>query len=130
MNAERRIQRVRKALEPIGHSKPDWEIISAIARAMGYGDRVKFEGPERGISYARLERKGLRWPCPSEDYLGTDILYRDTFGIGPRARLRVIDYQPTQETTDAEFPFLLTTGRTLHQFNAGTMTARTSNALL
>jgi formate dehydrogenase major subunit len=143
MNAERRIQRVRKVLEPVGHSKPDSEIISAVARAMGCGDGFTFDGPEtiwneirtvwpaaRGISYARLEREGLRWPCSSEDHPGTDILHRDTFGIGPRARLHVIDYQPTSETTDAEFPFLLTTGRTLHQFNAGTMTARTPNAVL
>jgi formate dehydrogenase major subunit len=143
MNADRRIQRVRKVLEPVGQSKPDWEIISAVARAMGCGDRFTFEGPEsiwnevrtvwpgaRGISYARLEREGLRWPCPSEDHPGTDILHRDTFGIGPHARLRVIDYQPAPETTDTEFPFLLTTGRALHQFNAGTMTARTPNAVL
>jgi formate dehydrogenase major subunit len=143
MNAERRIQRVRQALEPVGHSKPDWEIICAVARAMGTSDGFTFDRPEsiwnevrtvwpgaRGISYARLEREGLRWPCPSDDHPGTDILHRDTFGIGPRARLRVIDYQSTPETTDTEFPFLLTTGRTLHQFNAGTMTARTPNEVL
>jgi formate dehydrogenase major subunit len=143
MNAERRIQRVRKVLEPGGHSRPDWEIICAIARAMGCSEGFNFEGPEsiwdevrtvwpgaRGISYARLEREGLRWPCPSEDHPGTDVLHREAFGLGPRARLRVIDYQPTPETTDAEFPFLLNTGRTLYQFNAGTMTARTPNAVL
>jgi formate dehydrogenase major subunit len=143
MNAERRIQRVRKALEPVGHSKPDWEIICAVAQAMGRGEGFTFDDPEtiwneirtvwsnaRGISYARLERDGLRWPCPSEDHPGTDILHREAFGIGARARLRVIDYQPTPEIPDAEFPFLLTTGRTLHHFNAGTMTARTPNAVL
>jgi formate dehydrogenase major subunit len=143
MNAERRIQRVRKVLEPIGQSRPDSEIICAVARALGRGDAFDFEGPEsiwdevrtvwpgaQGISYARLEREGLRWPCPSEDHPGTDILHRDAFGVGPRARLQVIDYRPTTETTDAEYPFLLTTGRTLHQFNAGTMTRRTPNSVL
>ncbi|HEX9771477.1 MAG TPA: formate dehydrogenase subunit alpha [Kiloniellales bacterium] len=143
MNAERRIQRVRKALDPIGHSRPDWEIICAVAGAMGKGGAFEFDTPEsiwdevrtvwkgaQGISYARIEGDGLRWPCPSEDHPGTDILHRDRFHVGPRARLRPLDYTPTRETTSPEFPFLLTTGRTLYQFNAGTMTGRTPNAIL
>jgi formate dehydrogenase major subunit len=143
MNGERRIQRVRKAIAPLGGSRSDWEILCDVARALGHGDAFEFSGPEaiwdevravwpdgRGISYDRLERGGLRWPCPSEDHPGTDILHRDGFGVGPRARLRAIDDRPTPEATDAEYPFLLTTGRTLHQFNAGTMTARTPNAVL
>jgi formate dehydrogenase major subunit len=143
MNAERRIQRVRRAIDPVGRSKPDWEIVCAVAKAMGTGDAFKFVSPEhvwnevravwrdgRGISYARLEHEGLRWPCPSEEHPGTDILHRDEFGVGARARLRRVDFRPTAETVSADFPLLLTTGRTLYQFNAGTMTARTPNTVL
>lgn len=143
MNAERRIQRVRKVMAPVGHTRPDWEIICAVASAMGKGDAFAFATPEaiwnevravwkagRGISYARIEHEGLQWPCPSEDHPGTDILHWDSFAVGARARLRSIDYRPTEETTSPEYPFLLTTGRTLHQFNAGTMTRRTPNSIL
>jgi len=143
MNAERRIQRVRRAIDPVGRSKPDWEIVCAVAKAMGTGDAFNFVSPEhvwnevravwpdgRGISYARLEHEGLRWPCPSEEHPGTDILHRDEFGVGARARLRRVDFRPTTETVSADFPLLLTTGRTLYQFNAGTMTARTPNTVL
>jgi formate dehydrogenase major subunit len=143
MNAERRIQRVRKAVEPVGHSRPDWEIICDVARAMGKGSAFDYATPEaiwdevrtvwkgaNGISYTRLEGGGLQWPCPSDDHPGTEILHRDSFGVGPRARLRPIDFTPTEETVSSEYPFLLTTGRTLHQFNAGTMTGRTANTVL
>lgn len=143
MNAERRIQRVRRALDPVGHSKPDWEIVCAVAGEFGKRDAFNFESPEqvwdevravwpdaRGISYSRLEREGLRWPCPSKEHPGTDILHRGEFTTGPRARLRCVDVRPTTETVSADFPFLLTTGRTLYQFNAGTMTARTPNKAL
>jgi formate dehydrogenase major subunit len=141
MNAERRIQRVRQAIPPIAGSRPDWAIVCAMARAMGQGAHFAYTEPEaiwdeirtvwsgaRGISYARIEHEGLRWPCPSEDHPGTDILHRDTFGLGTRARLRPIDFTPTSEVTDARFPLLLNTGRTLHHFNAGTMTGRTPGA--
>jgi len=143
MNAERRIQRVRKALAPVGQSRPDWEIICAVARAMGKAGAFAYATPEAiwdevravwkggyGISYARIERQGLQWPCPSEDHPGTEILHRDSFGVAARARLRAIDFTPTDETISREYPLLLTTGRTLHQFNAGTMTARTPNTVL
>jgi formate dehydrogenase major subunit len=141
MNAERRIQRVRKSLTPIGQSRPDWEIICAVARAMGKGHAFTFASPEavwdevravwegaRGITYERIEDEGLSWPCPDDNHPGTTVLHRNQFAIGARARLRPITYDPTPETTNSEFPFLLTTGRTLYQFNAGTMTGRTPNA--
>ena len=143
MNAERRIQRVRASLAPVGQSRPDWEIICAVARAMGQEQAFAFATPEaiwdevravwkggQGISYARIEHAGLQWPCPAEDHPGTDILHRDSFAVGARARLRPIDFTPTKETVSLDYPFLLTTGRTLHQFNAGTMTRRTPNAVL
>ncbi len=142
MNAERRIQRIRKAIEPVGHSKPDWEIICALAQAMGKGDYFAYHSADeiwdeiravwpagRGITYQRLDVAGLQWPCPTEDDPGTEVLHTDGFPIG-KAALRRILYRPTKEITDEEFPFLLITGRTLHQFNAGTMTMRTANAQL
>ena len=83
-----------------------------------------------GISYARIEHGGLQWPCPSEDHPGTTILHAESFPHGQRAPLKRMEFAATTETATAEFAFLLTTGRTLYQFNAGTMTMRTPNAKL
>jgi formate dehydrogenase major subunit len=143
MNAERRIQRVRKVLAPAKQSRPDWEIICAVARAMGKGSAFAYATPEaiwdevravwkggHGVSYTRIESEGIQWPCPSEDHPGTEILHRDSFAAEARARLRTIEFRPTEETINPDYPFVLTTGRTLHQFNAGTMTGRTANTLL
>ncbi len=143
MNAERRVQMVRRAIDPVGQSKPDWEIICMLARAMGKGEFFDYTSPDdiwneirkvwkagSGISYSRLEDAGLQWPCPSEDHPGTQVLHSEAFPIGKKAALRRIDYKPTTEAISEEFPFLLTTGRTLYQFNAGTMTMRTENVAL
>ncbi len=112
MNSERRIQRVRKAIEPPGEAKADWEIICEVARAMGKGDAFNFHSPEeiwdeirsvwkvgRGITYARLENGGLQWPCPSENHPGTTILHQDSFAHAARAPLRRIEFAPTGEIT-------------------------------
>jgi formate dehydrogenase major subunit len=141
MNAERRIQRVRKVIEPRGESKTDSEIICRIASAMGKGEFFRFRSPEEiwdeirtvwkgasGITYARIERDGLQWPCTSEDHPGTKILHTERPPAEKRPKLRRIEYRPTKETTAEDYPFLLTTGRTLYQFNAGTMTSRTANS--
>jgi formate dehydrogenase major subunit len=143
MNAERRVQRVRQAIDPIGDSRPDWEIICLLAAAMGHAAHFSYASaeavweevrkvwkPGAGISYARLESGGLQWPCTAEDHPGTALLHTTRFPHGDRAALRAIDYRPTDERTSADFPFLLITGRNLYQFNAGTMTARTKNSLL
>jgi formate dehydrogenase major subunit len=140
MNAERRIQRVRKVIDPIGKSKPDWEIICLAAQAMGKGEFFDYQSAEEiwdevrsvwkygsGITYERLNQGGLQWPCPSGEHLGTEILHVEDFTVGKRAALRRVAFNPTPETTSEEYPFLLTTGRTLYQFNAGTMTERTGN---
>jgi len=142
MNAERRIQPIRKAIDPVGQSKPDWEIICAVAKAMGKGQFFDYDSAEeiwnevrsvwpagRGITYKRLEDSGLQWPCPDEDHAGTEVMHSESFPLG-KAALRRILYHPTKETVDEEFPFLLVTGRTLYQFNAGTMTMRTANVKL
>ena len=143
MNAERRVQMIREVIKPIGLSKSDWEIICLVARAMGKGEFFQFGSLEEiwsevrkvwkagsGLSYARLDKGGLQWPCDSEDHPGTQILHTETFPVGTRAGLRRIDYKPTSETASEEFPFLLNTGRSLYQFNAGTMTMRTKNRVL
>jgi formate dehydrogenase major subunit len=142
MNAERRIQRVRAALRPMGASKPDWQIMCEVARAMG-ATGFQFRSAEeiwnevralcegaRGMTYARLDERGLQWPCPAEDDPGTAVLHRDTFVGGMRARLTPVEYRPTSEQVGPAFPLLLTTGRSLYQFNAGTMTGRTANVQL
>lgn len=143
MNAERRVQRVRKAIQPRGHSRSDWEIICALAGAMGKGDLFSFESPEdiwneiravwpggRGITYQRIEKSGLQWHCPDETHPGTEVLHAETFAGSRTAALRRIKYRPTREAVSEDFPLLMTTGRTLTQFNAGTMTMRTPNVEL
>jgi formate dehydrogenase major subunit len=139
MNAERRVQRVRAAIRPLGDSKPDWQIMSEFARAMGasgfafataediWNELRTLSAGARGMTYARLDVRGLQWPCPSEDHPGTPILHTATFGGAPRAALRMITYHPTSETTTTGYPLCLITGRSLYQFNAGTMTGRTRN---
>jgi formate dehydrogenase major subunit len=140
MNAERRVQRVRKVIEPVGESRPDWEIICAVARAMGYEHGFSFQSPEQvwnevrslwnagaGISYARIDQGGLQWPCPTENHPGTEILHVSQFSSGPRVALRSIPWVKTDEALSPDFPMMLITGRTLYQFNAGTMTMRTPN---
>jgi formate dehydrogenase major subunit len=137
MNAERRVQRVRAALAPAGASKPDWQIICALAHAMGHQHGFSFDSPEdiwdevraaatgaRGMTYARLEHGGIQWPCPDETHPGTPILHVDAWASGGRAQLRAVTYRPTTEQTTPRYPLLLTTGRSLYQFNAATMTGR------
>jgi formate dehydrogenase major subunit len=143
MNAERRVQRVRKAIEPVGRSRTDGDIIRDVARAMGKGQFFEFESPEAiwneiravwkvgsGISYERMETAGVQWPCVSEEQPGIRVLHGETFNLGKQAALRRVNFNATAETLTEDFPFLLTTGRTLYQFNAGTMTMRTPNAVL
>jgi formate dehydrogenase major subunit len=137
MNAERRIQRVRRASDPLGHSRPDWAIVRDVARSLGKGSTFEFDGPEaiwdevravcrgaRGMTYSRLARAGLQWPCVSEEDPGAVRLHADAFASGPRAALRCIEPAPALEGSQ-ERPFVLVTGRSLYQFNANTMTART-----
>ncbi len=140
MNGERRVSRVRKVIEPIGNAKSDWEIICGVAESLGKGEFFNFKSAEEiwtevravwknvnGITYKRLENGGLQWDCPNENHPGTKVLHTESFGGNARAKLRLIKYIPTKETTNTNFPFLLNTGRTLYQFNAATMTARTKN---
>ncbi len=76
------------------------------------------------MTYQRLDHAGLQWPCPDEAHPGTPILHVDSFPSGARAPLKVVEYQATPEQTTPKYPFVLTTGRALYEFNAGTMTGR------
>ena len=143
MNAERRVSLLRRAVSPRGNALSDWEIVCRMARAMGFGEHFDFHSSEdiwneirrvwtnaAGITYPRLEERGLQWNCPDEAHPGTEVLHTESFTKDVRAALRRIDYRPTRETVSEEFPLLLTTGRTLYHFNAGTMTERTPNIRL
>ncbi|MDX2169452.1 MAG: formate dehydrogenase subunit alpha [Deltaproteobacteria bacterium] len=143
MNAERRVQRVRKAVEPPGAARPDWQPLCEVARAMGHADAFAFTSAEqiweevrrvwpagRGMTYARLERGGLQWPCPDETHPGTARLHDGAFAAGQRATLRCLAHRPSPEVASPDYPFILVTGRSLYQFNVGTMTMRTANRML
>jgi formate dehydrogenase major subunit len=143
MNAERRVQRVRKAIEPPGEARTDWQIICALAERMGHGSRFRYDSPEEiwneirqvwpeaaGMTYGRIAQEGLQWPCRSETDPGTTILHASRFGQSARATLRRIEFHPSPEQISQEFPLLLSTGRSLYQFNSGTMTMRTKNKKL
>jgi formate dehydrogenase alpha subunit len=134
-NTERRVQRVRKAINEIGNSKPDWWIICQIARRMG-GQGFAYGHPSQileevsrltpiyaGISYRRLERKSLQWPCPSAEHPGTPFLHGKGFVRG-KGRFMPLTYKPSLELPDGEYPFILTTGRNLYHFHTGTLTRR------
>ncbi len=136
-NTERRVQRVRKVMEPVGDSLPDWKIICEVARASGY-EGMKYESPKEvmdeiasvtpiygGITYDRLDPFGLQWPCPTKDHPGTPYLHKDKFTRGKGLFLPA-EYTEPPELPDSEYPFLLTTGRTYWHFHTGTMTRRTS----
>lgn len=137
-NTERRVQRVRKVLEPIGGARPDWWIIAQIAKRLG-AEGFSFSHPAeimaeiasltpsyRGISYPRLENGGLQWPCPAPDHPGTPILHCERFATPDgRARFMPLEYKPPAELPDDEFPLLLTTDRSLFHYHTGTMTRRT-----
>ncbi len=140
-NAERRIQLVRPVLDPPGEAREEWRILQDVAHAMGetwdYSsaadvmDEIARVAPAAfgGVSHARLAGDGLQWPCPSADHPGTATVHANGFVRG-RGSLAAIAYAPSPEQTDAEYPFLLTTGRRLEQFNVGTMTRRTANQQL
>ncbi|OHE22575.1 MAG: formate dehydrogenase subunit alpha [Syntrophobacterales bacterium RBG_19FT_COMBO_59_10] len=144
-NTERRVQLVRKAMEPPGEARSDWQIISAIARRLA-GDKASWEydapaaimaeaaalTPQyAGISHERLEKGGIQWPCPSPDHPGTKILHVDQFSRG-LGKFSAVEHTPPVEQTDAEYPLILTTGRRLQHYHSGSMTHRVAglNTLL
>jgi len=134
-NTERRVQRVRAAIQPVGNSVPDWMIVQQITRNMGI--KARFSSPEEifeeirrltpsyaGITYSRLDREGgIQWPCPSVDHPGTPFLHQGRFPRG-KGLLTPIDYEPPAEVADENYPLVLTTGRIQYHYHTGTMTRR------
>jgi formate dehydrogenase alpha subunit len=133
-NTERKVQRVRKAIEPPGEARDDLSIIMAISERLGY--RMEYDSSEKvfneyrslwpamaGITYNRLDKKGIQWPCTSEEHPGTEFLYRDGFPKG-KVMFAPVSYNPPAEIADKEYPFILTTGRNLFQYHSGSMTRR------
>ena len=144
-NSERRVQRVRQAIEPIGNSRPDWKILCDISQRISFGLDLRMENQfsqrnaaeiwdemaslmpiVSGISHRRLDDEGgIQWPCPSSDHPGTRFLYADDFPRGSRAKFvpfeqgRAADEMPTRR-----FPLLLNTGRILYHWHGGTITRR------
>ena len=138
-NAERRISRVRKVMQPkAGYA--DWEVTQLIAQALGYPmnythpsqimDEIAALTPTfAGVSFARLDELGsIQWPCNEEHPLGTPTMHVDQFVRG-KGRFMLTEYVPTEEKVNARFPLLLTTGRILSQYNVGAQTRRTPNLL-
>ena len=134
-NTERRVQRVRKAVEPPGQAWEDWKIICEIATRLGYAmhydnsrqimeEIAKVTPSYAGLSYERIEYEGMHWPCPTPEHPGTPILHREQFTRG-RGLFHAIDYIEPAEKIDAEYPLYLTTGRLLYQYHTGTMSMRT-----
>ncbi|MHA1540389.1 MAG: formate dehydrogenase subunit alpha [Alphaproteobacteria bacterium] len=134
-STERRVQRVRAAISPVTGSLPDWEILCRIAEKAGYNG-MKYDSPSDiqdeicaltpsygGITYDRIDDVGLCWPCPTKDHAGTPILHGEKFARGLGA-FAPAEYTLSAERPDAEYPFLLSTGRNYFHFHTGTMTRR------
>ncbi len=149
-NSERRVQRVRKVIDPVGESRPDWVIISDLARLMsgklglGLESEFDYSHPSEiwremaaltpsmsGISYERLDNEGgIQWPCPAPDHPGTRFLYEKDFPRGPRAKFVPYDQGPqAEELPSKRFPLILNTGRILYHWHGGTITRRSSGLL-
>jgi predicted molibdopterin-dependent oxidoreductase YjgC len=135
-STERRVQRIRRAVDPPGDARAEWQWIGELlcrmdvpanyTSAADIMEEIAALTPiYGGVHYNRLNIGGLQWPCPSQDHPGTEILHSEKFPIG-RARFRPVEHLPPCETPDDEYPLLLTTGRSLYQFHTGTMTRRTS----
>ena len=133
VNTERRVQRVRKAIDPPGEAKPDWLILNELAAELGlnwkydqaediFNEITRLTPSYAGISYQRLDREGgLQWPCPSPDHPGTRYLHQGQFTKG-KGSFVPVEYRPSAESVDEDYPLLLTTGRNLYNYHTGTMT--------
>lgn len=135
--AERRFQRVRKAIEPIA-GKTDGEIICEVAKRLGYemdpdpknacDEMASLTPMYAGVSFERLEENGLQWPVPEKNHPGTPVVHLGKFrrGLG---KFIPVKHRPPAEVADNEYPFILSTGRMLFHYNTGTMTGRVQNLL-
>ena len=139
-NTDRRVQKVRKAVEPPGQARADWEIIVALTRACGYPtpdyqspsdiwDEMAAQSPRfAGISHDRIDDiGGIQWPCPTTDHPGTPTLHIGKPMRG-KAKLHPVEYRPPVEPTDENYPLVLSTGRVLYHYNVGNQTMREKGA--
>jgi predicted molibdopterin-dependent oxidoreductase YjgC len=136
-NTERRVQRVRKAFEPPGNAREDWRIVVDLARALGaqwpeyrsaedaWNEFADLSPNWSGIRYDRIEEVGLQWPCTDRDHPGSMFLHapRPARPNG-KGKFFPVEYQPPIEQPDADYPFVLSTGRTLYHYNSAGMTMR------
>lgn len=133
-STERRVQQGRKAVEPPGEAKADWQILCDLLRRRGLP--ADYTGPAEimaeiaaltpsyaGINYQRLQGNGLQWPCPDSDHPGTPILHLGKCTRG-KGHFSPVDYRPPKELPDEHFPLLLNTGRTGFHWHTGSMTRR------
>ena len=137
-NSERRVQRVRPAIKPVGESRTDVNILlDLMARfnidqnlqsASDAWDEMRQLSPLfGGISYERLDNEGgIQWPCPTEDHPGTQYLHKDEMDSGLPGYFAPVDHIPPAEQTDSEYPLVLTTGRRRSTYHTGTQTGRAS----
>lgn len=135
-NLERRIQRIRKAVDPPAGVLPDWQVVCEVAQRMGYPmryahpseimDEVARLTPSlAGVTYERLDRpEGLQWPVGGEQLPGTALMHADRFPFG-KARFVPVDYLPPGESPSTDYPFILITGRLLQHYNCGAQSRRT-----
>ncbi len=134
-NTERRVQRLRKAVEPPGEARPDWWVVSRIAQRMGI-EGFEFESAKEvfnelcelspiynGLDWDRIEQGEYMWPVPHKDHPGTPILHQDVFENG-RGIFQIIRYRDPAETISEDFPVWLTTGRRLASYHTRTQTGR------
>jgi formate dehydrogenase alpha subunit len=139
-NTDRRVQRVRKALEPRGQARADWEIICDLARRIEkklgrpHSAFWAYQSPAEvleemgrvvpeyaGVKYRRIEEQGIQTPVWDDNHPGTPFLFAESFPRG-RGKFYDIDYVPSVEMPDEEYPFILTTGRLLEHWHGGTLT--------
>jgi predicted molibdopterin-dependent oxidoreductase YjgC len=139
-NTDRRVQRVRKALEPRGQSRPDWQIVCRLAerieKRLGRPQSAfwAYQGPAEvleemgrvvpeyaGVKYRRIENQGIQTPVWDDDHPGTPYLFAESFPSG-KGKFHPLEYVPAVEMPDDEYPFILTTGRLLEHWHGGTLT--------
>jgi len=137
-NSERRVQRVRPAIAPVGESKTDVDILLEFMKRFGVPEKSRTASDVwdemrqlaplfAGISYDRLESEGgIQWPCPDEDHPGTQYLHKDEMDSGIPGFFAPVDHIPPVEEPDAEYPLVLTTGRRRSTYHTGTQTGRAS----
>jgi len=133
-NTERRVQLLRRVLDPPGEAKPDWQILGEVSSRLGYPmsyrssaeimDEIAGLAPiYGGIHHSRLQETGLQWPCPDDKHSGTTYLHKGMFSRG-KGLFNAVEYIPPAEEPDRDYPYLLTTGRILYHFHTGTMSRR------